>query len=215
MQPGTTTQPFERSASCVHACKQQAVPVSSKHNYESTQSIHGLYFCSQSKPSITSDVSYGSIRQGTPGIEYSVSAPTTTIKSKQEIESLTTVLSSAKVTDSTGAATVVQLVLTTISCLTKLCIAPLSTKHSTLTPLHYATNDSRWGPFSSKTLVTLALAGVLHWVVVARNLALGFKVFCWWHGIPSLVKPSFIACNSAIPTLNTGNNKILSPIKPN
>ena len=57
-------------------------------------------------PSITSDVSYGSTRQGTPGIEYSASAPTTTVKSKQETESLTTVYSSAKMTDSTGAATV-------------------------------------------------------------------------------------------------------------
>ena len=57
-------------------------------------------------PSITSDVSYGSTRQGTTGIEYSVPAPTTTVKSKQARESLTTVFSSANVTDSTGAAAV-------------------------------------------------------------------------------------------------------------
>ena len=42
-------------------------------------------------PSITLDVSYGGTRQGTLGIEYSVPAPTTTVKFKQEIESLTTV----------------------------------------------------------------------------------------------------------------------------
>ena len=130
-------------------------------------------------PSITSDVSYGSTRQDTPGIEYSVLAPMTAVKSKQARESLTTVFSSANMTDSMGAAAVVHPVLTTTSFLTKLCEALLSTKHSTLTPLHYATNDSKQGSFSSKTLVTLALAGVLHWVVVARTLALGFKVFCW------------------------------------
>ena len=97
----------------------------------------------QSMPSITSDVSYGSTRQGTPGIEYTVPAPTTAAKSKGARESLTTVFSSANITDSTGAAAVVQPVLTTTSFLTKLCEAPLSTKHSTLTPLHYATNDSK------------------------------------------------------------------------
>ena len=165
-------------------------------------------------PSITSDVSYGSTRQGTLGIEYWVPAPTTTIKSKQARESLTTVFSSAKVTDSMGVGTVIHPVLTTMSCLKKLCVAPLSTKHSILTPLHYATNNSKGGPFLSRTLVTLALAGVLRWIVVARTLALGFKVFCWWHGIPSLVKPSFTACNSAIPTLDTGNNETLLPSKP-
>ena len=53
-------------------------------------------------PSITSDVSYSSTQQGNLGIEYSVLVQTTTIKSKQEIESLTTVFSSAKVTDSMG-----------------------------------------------------------------------------------------------------------------
>ena len=195
------TQPSKPSASSVHACKQWAVPAWSKHNKESTQSIWGLYFYSQSMPSITSDVSYGSTWQGTPGIEYSASAPTTNIKSKQEIESLTTVFLSARVTDSTGAAAVVHLVLITTSRLTKLCMAPLSTKHSTLTLLHYATNDSKRGPFSFKTLVTLALTGVSYWVVVARTLALGFKVFCWWHGIPS-----FTACDSETPTLDTGNN---------
>ena len=100
-------------------------------------------------------------------------------RSKQEIESLTTVFSSAKVIESTGVAAVVHPVLIKTSCLTKLCVAPLSTKQSILTPLHYTTNDNKRGPFSSKTLVTLALAGVLHWVVVARTLALGFKVFCW------------------------------------
>ena len=215
MQPWTMTQPSKPSASCVHACKQQAVPALSKHNYESTQLIWGLYFCSQSMPSITSDVSYSSTRHGTPGMEYSALASTTTIKSKQEMESLTTVFSLAKVTDKTGAAAVVHPVFTTMLCLTKLCMALLSTKHSTLTPLHYAMNDSNQGPFSSKTFVTLALAGVLHWVVVAITLVLGFKVFCWWHGIPSLVKPSFTACNSAIPTLDTGNNKTSSPSKPN
>ena len=73
-----------------------------------------------------------------------------------------------------------------MSCLTKLCVALLSTKDSTLIPLHYTTNDSKRGTFSSKTLVTLALAGVLHWVVVAITLVPGFKVLCWWHGIPSL-----------------------------
>ena len=135
-------QPSKPFTSCVYACKQRAVPASSKQNYESTQSIWGLYFHSQSTPSITSDVNYGSTRQGTPGIEYSIPAPTTAVRSKQARESLTTVFSSAKVTDSTGAATVVHPVLTTMSCLTKLCMAPLSTKHSTLTPLHYATNDS-------------------------------------------------------------------------
>ena len=178
MQPWTMTQPSKASASCVLACKQQAAPVSSKHNYESTQSIRGLYFCSQSMPSITSDVSYGSTRQGTPGIEYSVPAPTTTVKSKQKIQSLTTVFSSPKVTDSMGSAAVIHPVLTTTLCLTKLCMAPLSTKHSTLTPLHYATNNSKQGPFSYKTFVTQALARVLHWVVVVRTLALGFMVFC-------------------------------------
>ena len=141
MQPGTMTQPSEPSASCIYACKQRAVPASLKHNCESTQLIWGLYFRSQSMPSITSDVSYVSTRQGTLSIEYSVSAPTATIKSKQEIESLTTVFLSAKVTDSRGVAMVVHLVLTITSCLTKLCMAPLSTKHSTLTPLHYTTNE--------------------------------------------------------------------------
>ena len=139
MQPGTITQPSKPSASCVHVCKQRAVPASSKHNYESTQSIRGLYFCSQSMPSITSDVSYGSTWQGTPGIDYAVPAPTTTDISMQARESLTTVFSSANMTDSTGATAVVHPVLTTMSCLTKLCMAPLSTKHSTLSPLHYAT----------------------------------------------------------------------------
>ena len=43
--------------------------------------------------------------------------------------------------------------------------------------------------------------------VVARALALGFKVFFWRHGIPSLVRPSFTACDSATPTLDTGNNE--------
>ena len=62
-------------------------------------------------PSITSDVSYGSTRQGTPGIEYAVPAPTTAVKSKQARESLTTVFSSANVTDSMGAAAVVHPVL--------------------------------------------------------------------------------------------------------
>ena len=147
MQPGTTTQPSEPSASCVHACIQRAVPESSKHNYESIQSMRGLYLRNQSMPSITSDVSYGSTWQGTPGIEYAVPAPTMAVKSKRARESLITVFSSANVTDSTGAATVVHLVLTTTSFLTKLCEAPLSTKHSTLTPLHYATNDSKRGPF--------------------------------------------------------------------
>ena len=118
-------------------------------------------------PSVTSDVSYGSTRQGTPGIEYAVPAPTAAIKSKLARESLTMVFSSANMTDSMGAVAVVHPVLTTTSCLTKLCVALLSTKHSTLTRLHYATNDSKRGPFSCKTLVTLALAGVLHWVVVA------------------------------------------------
>ena len=179
MQPGTTTQPSKSSASCIHACKQRVVPASSKHNYESTQLIWGLYFRSPCMPNITSDMSYGSTRQATAGKENSESAPTTTVKSKQEIESLTTVFSSTKVTDSMGVAAVVHPVLTTTSLLTKLCMAPLSTKHSTLTPLHYATNDSKQGPFSSKTLVTLALAGVLHWVVVAITLVPGFKVLCW------------------------------------
>ena len=137
------TQPSKLSASCVHACKQRAVPESSKHNYESTQSIRGLYLRNQSMPSITSEVSYGSTRQGTPGIEYAVPAPTTAVKSKRARESLVTVFSSANVIDSTGAAAVVHPVLTTMSFLTKLCVAPLSTKHSTLTPLHYATNDSK------------------------------------------------------------------------
>ena len=67
-------------------------------------------------PSITSDVSYGSTWQGTLGIEYSVPALTTTVKSKQARDSLTTVFSSAKVTDSMGAATLVHPVLTTMSC---------------------------------------------------------------------------------------------------
>ena len=80
--------------------------------------------------------------KGTPRMGTSASALTTTVKSKQEMESLTTVFSSAKVTDSMGVAMVVHPLLTTMSCLTKLCVAPLSTKHSTLTPLHYATNDS-------------------------------------------------------------------------
>ena len=94
------------------------------------------------------------------------------------MESLTTVFSSAKVTDKTGAAAVKHPIFTTMLCLTKLCMALLSTKHSTLTLLHNTTNDSKRGPFSSKTFVTLALAGVLHWVVVAIALALAFKVFC-------------------------------------
>ena len=78
----TMTQPSKLSLSCVHACKQRAVPESSKHNYESTQLIRGLYLRNQSMPSITSDVSYGSAQQGTPGIEYAVPAPTTAVKSK-------------------------------------------------------------------------------------------------------------------------------------
>ena len=65
-------------------------------------------------PSITSDVSYGSIQQGTPSIEYSASAPITTIKSTQEIPLLTTMFLSAKVTDSIGAAVVIHLVLITM-----------------------------------------------------------------------------------------------------
>ena len=157
-------------------------------------------------PSITWDVSCGSTRQGTPGMEYSASVPKTTVKSKQDMESLTKVFLSSKVTASTGAAALVHPVLTTTSCLTKLCMAPLSTKHSTLTPLHYAMNNSKRGPFSSKTFVTLALARILHCVVLAVTLVLGFKVLCWWHVIPSLVKPSVTTYNSAIPTLDTGNN---------
>ena len=137
------TQPSKLSASCVHACKQQAAPASSKHNYKSTQLIRGLYIRNQSMLSITSDVSYSSTQQGNPGIEYSMLAPTATVKSKQEVESLITVFLSAEVTDSMGAATVVHLVLTTMLCLTKLCMAPLSTKHSTVTPLYYTTNDSK------------------------------------------------------------------------
>ena len=95
-------------------------------------------------------------------------------------------------------------------------MSSLSTKCITLTLLCYAMKDSNRGPFSSKTFVTLALAGVLHWVVVAITLVLGFKVWCWHlHGIPFLVKPSFTVCNSAIPTLDTDNNETSSPSKPN
>ena len=144
-------------------------------------------------------------------MEYSVSVPIITGKSKQEMESLTTVFSFAKVTDKTGAAAVVHSLFTTMLCLAKLCMTPLSTKHSILTPLHYATNDSNWGPFSSKAFMTPALAGVLHWIVVAIASVLGFKVFCWWHGIPSLVRPSFTACNFATLTLDTGNNETSLP----
>ena len=126
------------------------------------------------------------------------------------MESLTTVFLLAKVTDNTDAAAVVHPVFTITSCLTKLCVALLSAKHSTLTPLHYTTNDSNQDLFLPKTFVTLALARVLHWVVVAITLVLGFKVLHWWYGILSLVKSSFTACNSAIPTLDTGSCPALS-----
>ena len=75
--------------------------------------------------SITADVSYDSTWHGTPGVEHSASAPRITVNFKQEMESLTTVCLSAKVTDKAGAATVVHPVFTAISCLTKLCMAPL------------------------------------------------------------------------------------------
>ena len=94
-------------------------------------------------PSITSDINQGSTRHGIPGVEHSASVPMITVNSKQDMESLTTVFSSAKVTDKTGVAAVVHPVFTTILCLTELCMALLSSKYSILTLLDYTMNNSK------------------------------------------------------------------------
>ena len=116
-----------------------------------------LFDYSQSMPKITSDVRSGktrtccSITTGCSEISLRIS------KQRKDRQTLDTKLPFAKVTFyfDTGSSFKPPVAATRLC--TKLCVAPLSTKHSSQCPLHQAANQSSRGAFSSTMFDILAL----------------------------------------------------------
>ena len=143
--------------------------------------MRGLFHYSQSMPKITSEVRSGNTRTccsiTTGCSEISLGIP----KQRKDQEALDTKLPFAKVTVNFDAGLSFKPPVAATWRCTKLCVAPLSTKHSNQCPLHQAANLSNRGAFSSTMFDILALLAFLRTLGMALPEHPRHR---WWLGLP-------------------------------